>query len=384
MYPDRGLLFLRLQATEPTLREESRFNFFITFGGVTPLSEVETFCRTGHDSVLESSVFLVTLHVMITPDDIFRIADGAAFDAAALEIFRRQARECAPYREYLARIGVRAEHVDTPEKIPYLPIELFKTHTVYCGETPPEAVFTSSATTGMTPSRHPMRSLALYEQAFRTAFRNFYGDPAGLSLYALLPNYLRRKGSSLVYMADRLIADCGSGGFYLDDCEGLLAAMERDPKPKILLGVSYALWDLAERYAPKLRDTVVMETGGMKGYREEIPKEEFHRILCDAFGVGEIHSEYGMAELTSQAYSQGGNVFRCPDWMRVTARDVNAPFDPLPAGARGGLNIADLASWWSCAFIQTQDVGRVGADGAFVIEGRIDHSDIRGCNLLVQ
>ena len=246
MYPDRGLLFLRLQATEPALREESRFNFFITFGGVTPLSEVETFCRTGHDSVLESSVFLVTLHVMITPDDIFRIADGAAFDAAALEIFRRQARECAPYREYLARIGVRTEHVDTPEKIPYLPIELFKTHTVYCGETPPEAVFTSSATTGMTPSRHPMRSLALYEQAFRTAFRNFYGDPAGLSLYALLPNYLRRKGSSLVYMADRLIADCGSGGFYLDDCEGLLAAMERDPKPKILLGVSYALWDLAE------------------------------------------------------------------------------------------------------------------------------------------
>ena len=281
---------------------------------------------------------------MITPDDIFRIADGAAFDAAALEIFRRQARECAPYREYLARIGVRTEHVDTPEKIPYLPIELFKTHTVYCGETPPEAVFTSSATTGMTPSRHPMRSLALYEQAFRTAFRNFYGDPAGLSLYALLPNYLRRKGSSLVYMADRLIADCGSGGFYLDDCEGLLAAMERDPKPKILLGVSYALWDLAERYAPKLRDTVVMETGGMKGYREEIPKEEFHRILCDAFGVGEIHSEYGMAELTSQAYSQGGNVFRCPGWMRVTARDVNDPFDQLPAGARGGLNIADLAS----------------------------------------
>lgn len=321
---------------------------------------------------------------MITPDDIFRIADKAAFDAAALEIFRRQARDCAPYREYLDRIGVRAECVDTPEKIPYLPIELFKTHTIYCGEVPPEVVFTSSATTGMTPSRHPMRSLALYEQAFRTAFRGFYGDPAGLSLYALLPNYLRRKGSSLVYMADRLIADCGSGGFYLDDYDALLTAMERDPKPKILLGVSYALWDLAERYAPKLPDTIVMETGGMKGYREEIPKEEFHKILCDAFGVGEIHSEYGMAELTSQAYSSGGNVFRCPGWMRVTARDVNDPFDLLPAGTRGGLNIADLANWWSCAFIQTQDVGRVGADGAFVVEGRIDHSDIRGCNLLVQ
>ena len=321
---------------------------------------------------------------MIAPGDIFRITFDAAFEAAALEVFRRQAVRCTPYREYLALIGVQAEDVKTFREIPYLPIELFKTHDVYCGEEPPETVFTSSATTGMTPSRHPMRSLALYEQAFRASFRTFYGDPARWSLYALLPNYLRRKGSSLVYMADRLIADCGSGGFYLDDYEALLTAMERDPKPKILLGVSYALWDLAERYAPKLRDTVVMETGGMKGYREEIPKEEFHRILCDAFGVGEIHSEYGMAELTSQAYSHGRNVFRCPAWMRVTARDVNDPFDHLPADTRGGLNIADLASWWSCAFIQTEDVGKVAADGSFVVEGRIDHSDIRGCNLLVQ
>ena len=270
------------------------------------------------------------------------------------------------------------------DAIPYLPIGLFKTHEVYCGGPEPEAVFTSSSTTGMTPSRHPMRSLSLYEQAFRASFRTFYGEPARWSLYALLPNYLRRKGSSLVYMADRLLSDCGSGGFYLDDHEALLEAMRRDPKPKILLGVSYALWDLAERYAPKLDDTIVMETGGMKGYREEIPKAEFHKILCDAFGVDRIHSEYGMAELTSQAYSQGGNIFRCPAWMRVAARDVNDPFDRLPAGSRGGLDIADLASWWSCAFIQTQDVGRVAADGAFEVEGRIDHSDIRGCNLLVQ
>ena len=145
-------------------------------------------------------------------------------------------------------------------------------------------------------------------------------------------------------MADRLLSDCGSGGFYLDDHEALLEAMRRDPKPKILLGVSYALWDLAERYAPKLDDTIVMETGGMKGYREEIPKAEFHKILCDAFGVDRIHSEYGMAELTSQAYSQGGNISRCPAWMRVAARDVNDPFDRLPAGSRGGLDIADLAS----------------------------------------
>ncbi|HIY68550.1 MAG TPA: acyltransferase [Candidatus Alistipes intestinigallinarum] len=323
---------------------------------------------------------------MITTDDIFRLqpGDAAAFEAAALALFRFQSEACPPYREYLRRIGIRPEAVGQFREIPFLPIELFKSHEVYCGETPPEEVFTSSATTGMIPSRHPMRSLALYERAFRGAFRTFYGDPARWSLYALLPNYLRRKGSSLVYMADRLIADCGSGGFYLDDCDALLRDMAADPKPKILLGVSYALWDLAERYVPKLHDTVVMETGGMKGYREEIPKEEFHRILCDAFGVEAIHSEYGMAELTSQAYSQGGNRFRCPAWMRVVCRDVNDPFEPLPAGSRGGLNIVDLANLWSCAFIQTQDVGQVAADGSFVVEGRIDHAEIRGCNLLVQ
>lgn len=332
------------------------------------------------------SVFLRIFAKMITTDDIFRLqpGDAAAFEAAALALFRFQSEACPPYREYLRRIGIRPEAVGEFREIPFLPIELFKSHEVYCGETPPEEVFTSSATTGMIPSRHPMRSLALYERAFRGAFRTFYGDPARWSLYALLPNYLRRKGSSLVYMADRLIADCGSGGFYLDDCDALLRDMAADPKPKILLGVSYALWDLAERYAPKLHDTVVMETGGMKGYREEIPKEEFHRILCDAFGVEAIHSEYGMAELTSQAYSQGDNRFRCPAWMRVVCRDVNDPFEPLPAGSRGGLNIVDLANLWSCAFIQTQDVGRVDADGSFVVEGRIDHAEIRGCNLLVQ
>ena len=323
---------------------------------------------------------------MITIDEIFRIPQGdpKAFEAAALELFRLQAATCPPYGEYLNRIGIQKEQVKAFRQIPFLPIELFKSHEVYCGEVPPEAVFTSSATTGMVPSRHPMRSLALYERAFRGAFRTFYGDPVKWSLYALLPNYLRRKGSSLVYMADRLIADCGSGGFYLDDYEALLRDMARDPKPKILLGVSYALWDLAERYAPKLSDTIIMETGGMKGYREEIPKEEFHRILCEAFGVEAIHSEYGMAELTSQAYSQGGNRFRCPTWMRVLCRDVNDPFEGLPAGQRGGLNIIDLANRWSCAFIQTQDVGRVDADGSFVVEGRIDHAEIRGCNLLVQ
>lgn len=321
---------------------------------------------------------------MNTPDEIFRLADDASFEAAALAVFRRQAAACAPYREYIDRIGIRPAEVDALQKIPFLPIRLFKTHTVYCADTPPEAVFTSSATTGMTSARHPMRSLALYEEAFRRSFTTFYGDPARWSLYALLPNYLRRKGSSLVYMADRLVTACGSGGFYLDDYEQLLRDMAADPKPKILLGVSYALWDLAERYAPRLHDTVVMETGGMKGYREEVPKEEFHRILCDAFGVEAIHSEYGMAELTSQAYSAGGNRFRCPAWMRVKVRDINDPFETLPPGARGGLNVIDLANFWSCAFLQTDDAGRMEADGSFFVEGRIERADIRGCNLLVQ
>lgn len=317
-------------------------------------------------------------------NDIFGIVTDSDFEVAAMETFHRQAAECPPYREYLSLVGIDPAQIRMLNEIPYLPIELFKTHNIYCGESDPEAVFTSSATTGMTPSRHPMQSLALYEQAFRASFRTFYGEPAAWSLYALLPNYLRRKGSSLVYMADRLLSDCGSGGFYLDDYEGLLRDMAADPKPKILLGVSYALWELAEKYAPKLHGTIIMETGGMKGHREELPKEEFHAILKQAFGVEAIHSEYGMAELTSQAYSQGANRFRCPAWMRVTTREVNDPFDLLAAGTRGGLNIIDLANVWSCAFIQTQDVGRVFADGSFEIEGRIDHAEIRGCNLLVQ
>ncbi len=316
--------------------------------------------------------------------EIFDIKTEREFERAALELFRKQAEKCPPYREYLSLIGVNPEEVDEYEKIPHLPIELFKTHDVYCGDDKPEAVFTSSATTGMTPSCHPMHSLAHYERTFRTAFRTFYGEPSRWSLYALLPNYLRRQGSSLVYMADRLIRECGSGGFYLDDYDRLLHDMATDPKPKILLGVSYALWDLAEKYAPKLPDTIIMETGGMKGYREELPKEEFHKILCTAFGVQEIHSEYGMAELTSQAYSEGGNRFRCPAWMQVTARDINDPRDLLPAGTRGGLNVTDLANRWSCAFIETQDAGRVFPDGSFEVEGRIDHAEIRGCNLLVQ
>jgi hypothetical protein len=321
---------------------------------------------------------------MDTTERILSIDGAERRNREALALFRIQARQCDVYREYLERIGVVADSITEVEQIPFLPIELFKWRDVYCGDTPPQVVFTSSNTGGTVASHHAMSSLSHYEQVFTEAFRRFYGAPQQWSIYGLLPNYLQREGSSLVYMVDRLIAQCGSGGFYLNDYDRLLSDMEHSSKPKILLGVSYALWELAEQYAPRLHNTIVMETGGMKGRREELPKAEFHHILCSAFGVDHIHSEYGMAELTSQAYSCGEGIFRTPGWMSVSVRDINDPFCHLSTGCRGGIDIIDLANVSSCAFIQTQDVGRLLEDGSFVIEGRIDHSDIRGCNLLVQ
>lgn len=317
-------------------------------------------------------------------DNIFRIDNDEAFEREALEVFRYQAEHCAPYAEYLRLVGVEPNSVARIDDIPMLPIELFKSHDIYCGEDEPEIVFTSSATTGMRPSRHPVADLSLYERAFTEGFREFYGEPKGWSIYALLPSYLERQGSSLVYMAERLIAECGSGGFYLDNYEQLLEDMASDTKPKILLGVTYALLDLAEQYAPKLCDTIVMETGGMKGRRKELPKSELHKVLCKAFGVDKIHSEYGMAELMSQGYSSGDGLFRAPQWVRILVRDVNDPFARLSNGRRGAIDIIDLANLHSCAFLATQDMGIRYDDGSFRLEGRVQASDIRGCNLLVQ
>ena len=317
-------------------------------------------------------------------DKIFSINSDKEFETLALALFRFQAEHCAPYREYLSLMGVEPSGVESLEQIPPLPIELFKVRDVYCGDGEPEKVFTSSSTTGQTPSRHLMSSLAHYERTFTAAFERFYGAAEQWGIYGLLPNYLSREGSSLVYMVDRLIAKGSSGGFYLDDYERLLSDMAADAKPKILLGVSYALWDLAERYAPKLENTIVMETGGMKGRREELSKAEFHKILTSAFGVERIHSEYGMAELTSQAYSDGEGRFCAPAWMKVVVRDVNNPLKMLKTPARGAITIIDLANISSCAFIATQDVGQVFEDGSFAIEGRLSGSDIRGCNLLIQ
>ena len=321
---------------------------------------------------------------MANYDNIFSIGSDAEFEREALSLFRYQAEHCAPYAEYVHLLGIEPNDVTRVEDIPMLPIEIFKSHKVYCGKGEPEIIFTSSATTGMVQSRHYVEDLALYERAFTEAFRLFYGNEKECSIYALLPSYLEREGSSLVYMAEKLIASCGGGGFYLHDYEKLLRDMSRDDNPKILLGVTYALLDLAENFAPHLENTVVMETGGMKGKRKELPKNELHKILCSAFGVERIHSEYGMAELMSQAYSLGNGIFRTPKWMRILVRDVNNPFARLGAGRRGGLDIIDLANRSSCAFIATQDMVIRYEDGSFRIEGRISQSDIRGCNLLVQ
>lgn len=320
---------------------------------------------------------------MIDTKSIFSIATQTDFDRVALEVFRFQAEACAPYREYLELLGVDPAAVECPEQIPFLPIELFKSHRVYCGSNPPQQIFTSSSTTGQTPSRHYVADLRIYEEAFTRSFELFYGPAEQTAIFALLPNYLEREGSSLIYMVEGLIRR-GGGGFYLYDHDALLRDMEAHQGKKILLGVSYALWDLAEEQRGALRDVIVMETGGMKGRREELPREEFHRLLCDAFGVQSIHSEYGMAELMSQAYSDGNGIFRTPPWMRICVRDLNAPFRLLPNGATGGVNLIDLANLYSCSFLQTQDLGKVYDDGSFRILGRISGSEIRGCNLLVQ
>ncbi len=298
---------------------------------------------------------------------------------AALELFRFQARHCAPYRDYLSLIGCDPSEVMRVEDIPHLPIELFRTHNVWCGEGEPEKIFSSSTTGGDRPSLHPMASLEEYRRTFLAAYRHFFPTPR--RIYALLPCYLERKGSSLVYMVEELIK-CYGGGFYLYDHDKLLTDMELYDGPKLLFGVSYALLDLAER-APKLSNTVVMETGGMKGRRKEMEKGEMHSLLCTAFGVEQIASEYGMAELTSQAYSLGAGIFHTPRWMRVSVRDLNDPFRNLAPERVGGVNIIDLANRHSCAFIETGDMGRVHHDGGFELCGRVEGSPIRGCNLLV-
>jgi phenylacetate-coenzyme A ligase PaaK-like adenylate-forming protein len=309
----------------------------------------------------------------------------------AMEIFNFQYHENELYRAYVDAIKVSPETVDSIEKIPYLPISFFKTHHVKTSDFDPEIIFESSGTTGANTSRHLVKSAGLYKSSFLKTFKLFYGNPSQWCILALLPGYLERNNSSLVYMVNELIRETNDdgSGFYLNEHEKLYQALVKNEimeKPTLLIGVTYALLDFAEKYSLKLQNTLVMETGGMKGKREEITREEVHEQLKNKLGLAVIHSEYGMTELLSQAYSKGEGHFFCPPWMKVLIREYNDPFairyrcEKKPVN--GLINIIDLANVYSCSFIATDDVGRLHTDNSFEVMGRRDTSDLRGCSLL--
>ncbi len=315
----------------------------------------------------------------ITPDN---------FVQKTLEIFHFQADNNPVYREYITHIGCDRKRVDTLEKIPFLPIGFFKTHSIITKNRTPEKVFLSSGTTGMTRSRHPVADLSLYTESFTKGFSYFFGAITDYTLIALLPSYLEQGDSSLVYMVSSLIQQSQKkeSGFYLQNYDTLpdtIHKLDKSGEKILLIGVSYALLDLIETHSFQLNNTLVMETGGMKGRRKEMIKSELHTILKKGFGVSKIYSEYGMTELLSQAYSLGNERFYTPPWMRVMIREMEDPFSTLPTGKSGGINVIDLANYHSCSFIATQDLGRRYPDNSFEVLGRFDHSDIRGCNLMV-
>lgn len=321
-------------------------------------------------------------------NSIFNIQSEADFKATALEVFKFQFEHNAVYRSFCDLLYKHPSDVRSLEQIPFLPIEFFKTHTIISTNKSTEATFTSSGTTGSIVSKHHVVDLDVYKQSFRTGFKSFYGTIENYTVLALLPSYLEREGSSLVYMANDMILQSKQpeSGFYLHDLEALkntLTSLEAKGQKTLLIGVSYALLDLIEAYSFELKHTIVMETGGMKGQRKELVKSELHALLKQGFGVDTIHSEYGMTELLSQAYSKGGGVFETPPWMKVLTRDPEDALSIQPNGKSGGINIIDLANINSCAFIATQDLGKIKSDGTFEILGRFDQSDIRGCNLMV-
>lgn len=319
--------------------------------------------------------------------EIFTITSSEEFEQVALQVFQYQYKHTIVYREFCDFLNVDPSKVNTILEIPFLPIQFFKSHRVISKEVSEAITFTSSGTTGSVTSKHFVPDLELYKKSFSEAFNNTYGAPTNYAILALLPSYLEREGSSLIYMVDHLIKDSHNphSGFYLDDLTSLiekLRLLEEMGQKTILLGVSYALLDLIETQNFNLKNTIIMETGGMKGQRKELVKVELHQILKKGFGVSHIHSEYGMTELLSQAYSKGDGLFTTPPWMKILTRD---PEDALSfnQGKTGGVNIIDLANIYSCSFIATQDLGKVHSDESFEILGRFDTSDIRGCNLMV-
>ncbi|SHG88777.1 Acyl-protein synthetase, LuxE [Flavobacterium micromati] len=332
---------------------------------------------------------------MITSSDIFTISTQKQFEKIALKVFRFQHENNLVYREFCDFLKTDPHKVKTLQQIPFLPIQFFKSHDVVSNDNKIQEIFTSSGTTGTITSKHLVTDVSLYEQSYRQGFSQFYGNIEDYVVLALLPSYLEREGSSLIYMVKDLIkmSNHDESGFYLHDYDALiskLTTLNQVGKNVLLIGVTYALLDLIE-YSKSVSftlrglesSTIIMETGGMKGKRKEMIREELHKQLCEGFGVSAIHSEYGMTELLSQAYSLGEGVFECPSWIQILVRDTEDALTYIPNGKTGGINVIDLANINSCSFIATQDLGKKYPNNSFEVLGRFDNSDIRGCNLMV-
>ena len=321
---------------------------------------------------------------------IFSIRNEADFLSVALSVFRYQYEHCAIYQRYVDLLRYDVNKIDQLEQIPFLPIEFFKTQQIIAKGHTPQLKFTSSGTTGNQTSTHYVADKTLYEESFLRCFEQFVGKPEEFAILGLLPSYLERENSSLVYMVNELInrSKNSESGFYLsnlDEFAKKLRKLSGKGLKTIVFGVGFALLDVAEKYKFTLKNALIFETGGMKGRKKEITRTELHRILSEAFGVDIICSEYGMTELLSQAYSLNGESFRCPPWLKILLRDVQDPLSiSLSINKRGGINVIDLANLHSCSFIATQDMGKYRADGSFEVLGRFDYADIRGCNMLVE
>jgi phenylacetate-coenzyme A ligase PaaK-like adenylate-forming protein len=325
---------------------------------------------------------------LITATTIFAISSQKQFEKIALKTFRFQYENNLVYQEFCDLLKTEVQKVKSLQQIPFLPIQFFKSHQVVSNTNAIEATFTSSGTTGMNTSKHLVTNTSIYEESYRKGFSQFYGNIEDYVVLALLPSYLERDGSSLIYMVEDLIAlsKHSDSGFYLHNHDELitkLLELDQSGQNVILIGVTYALLDLLEKQQFQLKNTIIMETGGMKGKRKEMIREELHEQLCAGFGVSMIHSEYGMTELLSQAYSLGNGVFECPSWMHILIRDTEDALSYIPQGKTGGLNVIDLANINSCSFIATQDLGKKNPNNSFEVLGRFDNSDIRGCNLMV-
>ena len=320
--------------------------------------------------------------------EIFNIKTEKQFAKTALTIFKHQFKNNKVYRSFCDLINVHFSDVQKIEDIPFLPIQFFKSRKVISSTDEIQEIFTSSGTTGNKTSKHLVTNISLYKESYLRGFSHFYGNIEDYTVLALLPNYLEQKESSLVFMVDDLISKSknSESGFYLDNIDELaqkLLKNDKNGKKTLLIGVSFALLDLIEKQQFDLKNTIIMETGGMKGRRKELVREELHSLLKNGFGVAEIHSEYGMTELLSQAYSNGKGLFKTPPWMKILTRDTEDALTINLFGKNGGMNVIDLANYNSCSFISTQDLGKVHSDGTFEIIGRFDNSDIRGCNLMI-